>query len=229
GPPPRSATTIPGWPARPARGRSSSTAGNRARRHWRAASRAIRRQRSAAVAARASSGRATDRSATTGTMRSTPSSVSFWTTSSGLSPLVRAKATARRGASSGSRSGGPTASRWTAAPPTGAVRHGHGLTGPQAQDAAEVVAVVAGDVEPVDELGGRLHEDVGGGSDVGRPTLRGTLPGPRGHELLEGALDAGEEALLAGGDLLAPQLGQPADELRLLGRELLGHHDLDAD
>ena len=85
--------------------------GRVARRHCRAASRAIRRQRSAAAPARAGSGRLTERSARTGTMRSTPSSVSFWTTSSGLSPLVRAKATARRGDRAGSCSRSPAASR----------------------------------------------------------------------------------------------------------------------
>ena len=51
------------------------------------------------MAARSSSQRTTERAARNGTIRSTPSSVSFWTTSSGRSPFTSANATVIAGAS----------------------------------------------------------------------------------------------------------------------------------
>ena len=52
----------------------------------------------------------TERSAASGTIRSTPSSVSFWTTHSGRSPLTGAKATTRAAAGAGRPPHGPSSS-----------------------------------------------------------------------------------------------------------------------
>ncbi len=80
----------------------SPISGNQTRRHWAAASRATRRSRSTVACPRAPLQRTTLRSLTSGTMRSMPSSVSFWTTHSGRSPLIGAKATVRAGVAAGS-------------------------------------------------------------------------------------------------------------------------------
>ena len=62
-----------------------------------AASRATFTSRAWAAPALAASQRTTERAASNGAMRSTPSSVSFWTTSSGLAPFTSANATPTAG------------------------------------------------------------------------------------------------------------------------------------
>ena len=91
-------------------------------------------------------------------MRSTPSSVSFWVTHSGRSPLVGAKATVISGSGRGCRDTGrrdqhvgrigppgasPAGPRCHPArtPTTGAVGGDHRLAGPEPQDVEEVVDV----------------------------------------------------------------------------------------
>ncbi len=108
------------------------------------------------VRPRSPSQRTTDRAVREGTMRSTPSSVSFWTTHSGRSPLTGAKATvtrapARRLARSdrpppGRRSSAPTGSgrgrghQPARHPRPGAVGGHHRLAGAKAADVEQVVA-----------------------------------------------------------------------------------------
>ena len=77
--------------------------GSHGRWHWAAADRATCRIRATALVAFASSHRTTDRSARNGTTRSMPSSVSFCTTRSGLSPLTSANPTVSTGSGRGCR------------------------------------------------------------------------------------------------------------------------------
>ena len=97
GEPPRSAITAPPRSATSENRVGSCTVGNHALRHCITASRATRRKRSALRAALSVSHRTTDRSAVKSRMSSIPSSTSFWTTNSGLPPLIRANPTPRRG------------------------------------------------------------------------------------------------------------------------------------
>ena len=71
----------------------------------------------------AASHRTTDRSATKGTMRSTPSSVSFCTTSSGRSPFTSAKATVERRLGCGVDHDLTVRRRARPRPPAGTSRH----------------------------------------------------------------------------------------------------------
>ena len=109
-----------------------------------------------------------------GTMRSTPSSVSFWTTHSGRSPLAGAKATvivgrrprsacvtadrrATRMAAGSTRPAAGAAGQPARHPGPGAVGGHHQLAGPQAEDVEQVVGVALGE-----HRGGRVvHEDHG--------------------------------------------------------------------
>ena len=83
-------------PARPGPSSRRTPRASQARRLWAAASRATRRRRSTARSPRSPSQRTTERADRTGTIRSTPSSVSFWVTHSGRSPLVGTKADGER-------------------------------------------------------------------------------------------------------------------------------------
>ena len=94
-----------------------------------AASRATRRQRSTTAAARSPVHRTTDRAATRGTIRSTPSSVSFCTAHSGRSPFTGENATVTRGVGAGSTTTSPSTSN--EAPPT----HRHATHRPAPSDA----------------------------------------------------------------------------------------------
>ena len=126
--------------------RTGSTSGSHSRRHCITASRATRRHRCTCRADLASSHCTTDRSATNGTIRSTPNSVSFWTIVSERPPFSTAKPTA----TTGSRSGHlndiahrlnqvPETAR---PPPAGSVADGQRVTGAQAQRPLKVVPIV---------------------------------------------------------------------------------------
>ena len=117
------------------------------------------------------------RSATNGTMRSTPSSVSFWTVSSGRSPLTRANATVIGGAGRGSATTSPAVVDLGAGPSRAARqcprrrRPSPGRRGAGA-DPGQVVVVVRGQartVEVVDEGVGARGERVSTAGDDGAP------------------------------------------------------------
>ena len=209
GSPPRSATTRPGWPAREASGLETATSGSRARRHWRAASpgdpppalRPGRRPVGAGPGDRALGQHGQDAvDAQLGELLD------------GQLGLVRPWS-GRRPRPAGEPARAPCSSRpGRLQPVTGRMRRigppvapsvggGDHLSGPQAQHPAQVVAVVAVEVELF-------------GQPATNTWAEAAAPPPSRQGLLEGGADAGEEAFFLGRDRLAPQLGQPAQERR---------------
>ena len=186
------------------RRRRGSTAGGPAP----PASRATARRRSTLRAAlrRRPNGRSA-RSATNGTTRSTPTSVSFWTASSGLSPLVegegdgerrRRRGDRRRRGPSGSQPRRRSGPAGTAPAPSPTVT---GVAGAQPAHPLEVVAVGVVEhrvVEVVDEDEGWARSGpvarrrvsptrataIGGGLDLG---LSGAPGDGRGEDVVDGA------------------------------------------
>src|SRR3546814_2939018 len=156
-------------------------------------------------------------------MRSTPSSVSFWTTRSGLSDLVRAKATVTSGAGGGTSTTSPAAS--SSGPPV--KRH-------RRQDPRPSVAVRTSPVRRRRTLATWCSAS---GSSAGAATSSTSTWGsaPSGGSWLsatgslEGGAQPGEEAPGLLGDLLAPQPGEPAHEALLLPGEVVGQVDDDGE
>ena len=149
----------------------SPTSGSQTRRHWAAASRATRRNFSTVACPRAPVQRTTLRSLRSGTMRSMPSSVSFWTTHSGRSPLTGAKATVRGGSARASdctlpspptplpaaeRLEGAGLRHAAARPASAPVGDDDLFAVAQAQHPAQVVRVLVGE----DRLAGVVDEDL---------------------------------------------------------------------
>ena len=139
----------------------------------------------------APSQRTTERSAVSGTIRSTPSSVSFWTTHSGRSPLAGAKATVIAGDGRAVRTAGPRARatrsgcRCSGTPCRRPPRRSRRPRSPggEPQHPGEVVEVLVGDLGS----GRVLHEDL--------PRLPGAAT--LGAGSAEDGPDAGEHAVVA--------------------------------
>ena len=209
--PVRSANAAPGRAASVARSATSSMTGRvgpvalhrRRARH--------RRSRTIALAAFASSHRTTDRSARNGTIRSMPSSVSFCTMSSGLSPFTSAKPTVSAGAGRGGLDDGtghlelgPERRRRQRPAPSATMS---GFARPHAQHPREVVAVVVGQRRA---RRGRRRRRAGRARRPGArrryrnaERMRERKPGiGRGHVIAALRRELAEQLLLLGGEVV---------------------------
>ena len=119
--PVRLATTKPGKSIASVKVTGARHSGNQLRRHCIDASRATRCKRVTRLWA---SGRATERSATTGIMLSTPNSVSCRATTSGFAPLVRENATRSGGVNGDSTRTSAVAMRSNLRPDDSTTRYG---------------------------------------------------------------------------------------------------------
>src|SRR5690606_17237894 len=202
------------------------TVGSQTLRHCIAALRATSARRAVWRRALAASQRTTLRSAANGTIRSTPSSVSFWTVNSGRSPLTRANATVRAGTGRGSATTSPTGS--TSGPAVS--RAGRQRPHPS----PTVTALPAGRRStrarwwwsPSDRRGAARS-----GTKACARAVSGVVPPSPGRAtaLLERGAQFGDQPVGRRRHRLAPQLGEVPDDLLLFLRQLGGHVDHDVE